>query len=80
MYIANHYIPKPGGGVATPGDCLDGVHFTQKQLDSLLKCGAVSITGDAPAPAPAEPPAEEPALEIDAMEGIVAPKKRRKKA
>lgn len=75
MLIANHYIPKPGGGVAAPGESLDAARFTQKQLDSLLKSGAVSVIGDVKAPAQesVEAPAEEPAMEIDVMDGIVQP-------
>lgn len=78
MYIANHYIPKPGGGVTVPGEVLSD-KFTAKQVESLLKSGAIRLA-DEPVP---DAPADETPMEIDAMEGVVQtdpPKKRRRKA
>lgn len=112
MICAVHYVPLPGGGLASPGEILEpevAARFTDAQIAHLLSKGAILVE-DAPAPGAAkpsegaaEPDAAEPDLsasdaaepstkapapefdaapEIDAMDGIVADDrpKRRKKA
>lgn len=43
---AVHYVPKPGGGVAAPGETFNptvAAEFTDAQIARLLKIGAIMI-------------------------------------
>ena len=40
---ALHYVPKPGGGVASPGEALRVDMFTPTQIGRLSRLGAIRI-------------------------------------
>lgn len=74
---ALHYVPKPGGGLATPGEILeqeDAARFSEEQIQRLLRAGAIRVERlqDAPARPCAPAPKDE---EAPAPEGAREPEK-----
>lgn len=81
---ARHYVPIPGGGMATPGELLSdaaAARFSPQQIEHLLRVGAVTVEGETSAVEPEAEPAEPQTTDadIDGTEGIVKPRGRRKK-
>ena len=79
MLVANFYI-KDGRRLYVRGECIPEEDLSADKLERLKKIGAVI---DLAAPVVTEdimpaPVAEEDILEVDAMEGIKKPRRRKK--